>query len=293
MALDAFHVLRWRRGTRLNDPPMKEHDLERLGDVWELPVELIDRNPAQPRRRFDPARLAALAASLETTGGVLQPIIVRPNDGRYQLIAGERRWRASLIAGRPTVRAIVRDAEDTVAFELAAIENMVREDLSPVEEARCVAALCDIHGLSKAEIGRRVGRTREAISNLVRLLELPDEVLELIDNGRLSEGHGRALLMCPDHGDRRRLARLAAAGGWSVRRLEREARGDCSSSTRREAHPDQLAFGRALGDALQRALGRDVEVAPSSDGYRVSLEVRDPDDAGDLLARLGAPAPSI
>ena len=288
-----------QREERIPGPPGRKSsftvrpDLDHVDELRELPVELIDRNPAQPRRRFDPARLTALAESLETTGGVLQPITVRPHGSRYQLIAGERRWRASLIAGRPTVRAIVRDAEDTAVFELAAIENMVRDDLTPVEEARCVAALCDIHGLSKAEIGRRVGRTREAISNLVRLLELPDEVLELIDNGRLTEGHGRAVLMCPDHGDRRRLARLAAAGGWSVRRLERQARGDRPGSTRREAHPDQLAFGRALGDALQNALGRDVEVAPSPNGYRVILQVGDPDDAGELLARVGAPALSF
>ena len=119
------------RSARLNGTPMKQSDEERRAELRELPVELIDRNPAQPRRRFDQARLTALAESLETTGGVLQPITVRPHGSRYQLIAGERRWRASLIAGRPTVRAIVRDAEDTAAFELAAIENMVREDLTP------------------------------------------------------------------------------------------------------------------------------------------------------------------
>jgi ParB family transcriptional regulator, chromosome partitioning protein len=261
----------------------------RVGEVQELPVELIDRNPGQPRHRFDRDRLAALAASLDSTNGVLQPIIVRPRDGaRYELIAGERRWRASVIAGRPTVRAIIRDVEDDAAYELAAIENMVREDLSPVEEARCVAALCETHGLSKAEIGRRVGRTREAISNLVRLLELPDDVLDLVDAGQLSEGHGRALLMCSGDARRRRLARLAVAEGWSVRRLERAARTEASSSIEVQAHPDQLAFTRALSDALQRALGRDVQVVPCPGGYRVALEVRDFDDADRLLELVGA-----
>lgn len=272
---------------------MRREDHNRGDELRELPVELIDPNPAQPRRRFDPTRLAALAESLETTGGVLQPIIVRQVAGRYQLIAGERRWRASLIARRPTVPAIVREVDDSAAFELATIENMVREDLSPVEEARSVAVLCDVHGLTKAEIGRRVGRTREAISNLVRLLELPDDVLERIDMGQLSEGHGRALLLCPDPSTRRRLARRAVAAGWSVRRLEREARGEQRSPTDGAWHPDQQAFAVELGDALQSTLGRDVQVAPESDGYRVSLSVRDPVDAADLLARLGAPAPSF
>jgi ParB family chromosome partitioning protein len=272
---------------------MSDDDPEAVGELRELSVALIDRNPAQPRRRFDRARLAALAESLETTGGVLQPIIVRRVGGRYQLIAGERRWRASVIAGRPTVPAIVRDADDSTAFELAIVENMVREDLSPIEEARSVAVLCDVHGLSKAEIGRRVGRTREAISNLVRLLELPDDVLERIDAGQLSEGHGRALLTCPDHGRRRRLARLAAAGGWSVRRLEREARGELAVATQGGAHPDQLAFADELADTLGRALGRDLEVAPGPEGYRVLFQVRDPDDAARLLARVGAPALSF
>jgi len=268
---------------------MRHDHPQGVGELRELSVELIDRNPAQPRRRFDRSRLAALAESLEITGGVLQPIIVRPLGGRYQLIAGERRWRASVIAGRRTVSAIVTEANDAAAFELAAIENMVREDLSPVEEARCIAVLCDGHRLSKAEIGRRIGRTREAISNLVRLLELPDDVLERIDTAQLSEGHGRALLMCADHDRRRRLARLAVASGWSVRRLEREARGELAGSVEGSAHPDQVAFAGELGDRLGRALGREVEVAPGQEGYHVILQIRDPDDAAELLARVGAP----
>ena len=260
---------------------------EESAELRALPVDLIDRNPTQPRRRFDEGRLAALAASLETTGGVLQPVIVRPVGARYELIAGERRWRASYMAGRPTVPAIIRDVDDSMAFALATIENMVREDLTPVEEARSVAVLCDGHGLSKAEIARRLGRTREAISNLVRLLELPDDVLDLIDEGRLTEGHGRALLTCPDHSDRRRLARRAVAGGWSVRRLEAESRGEQARATDARWHPDQLAFATDLEDALRSALARDVVVAPDPQGYQVLLRVRDPGDASALLKRLG------
>jgi ParB family transcriptional regulator, chromosome partitioning protein len=272
---------------------MPPKDLDRPGELRELPVELIDRNPGQPRRRFDQARLSALAASLESTGGVLQPVIVRPMGERYQLIAGERRWRASLLAGRRTVPAIVREVDAATSFALAAIENMVREDLSPVEEARSVAVLCDVHGLTKAEIARRVGRTREAISNLVRLLELPDDVLELIDTGQLSEGHGRALLLCPERRGRRRLARRAVEAGWSVRRLERQARGEHRRPHDGPWHPDQLAFAVDLEDALQSALGREIQVAPEPDGYRVNLFVRDPADAAHLLERIGARALSF
>ena len=260
---------------------------EQTGEVRELALELIDRNPQQPRRRFDQGRLAALAASLEATDGVVQPVIVRPVGERYQLIAGERRWRASFLAGRATVPAIVRDVDDATAFALAAIENMVREDLTPVEEARTVAVLCEAQGLSKAEVARRVGRTRESISNLVRLLELPDEALELIDAGRLSEGHGRALLMCPNHDRRRWLARRAVADGWSVRRLEAEARGERVGPRGVSWHPDQLAFAAALADALGKELTREVDVAPDGDGYEVRLRVEGRDDASALLRRLG------
>lgn len=217
----------------------------------------------------------------------------RPRRGRYQLIAGERRWRASLIAGRPTLPAIVRDVDDPTAFALAAIENMVREDLSPVEEARSVAVLCELHGLSKAEIARRVGRTREAISNLVRLLELPDDVLDLVDGGELSEGHGRALLLCSEQHERRRLARRAVSSGWSVRRLEREAHAGRSRPADGSWHPDQLAFAAELEDALQGALGREIQVTPEPGGYRVSLSVRDPGDAAHLLDRVGARGLSV
>jgi ParB family chromosome partitioning protein len=160
-----------------------------------------------------------------------------------------------------------------------------------VEEARSVAVLCEQHGLTKAEVARRVGHTREAISNLVRLLELPDEALELIDSGTLTEGHGRALLLCPDQGRRRLLARRAAMSGWSVRRPEAETRGGpgtVGAGPLGGWHPDQLEFAERLGDALSRALGRDVVASPSRNGYEVLLRVSDLADAADLLDRLGA-----
>ena len=156
---------------------------------------------------------------------MLQPVLVRPlPGGRYELIAGERRWRAARIAGLETIPAVVQPHEDADSLELALIENMAREDLNPVEEARACALLVDELGLTREEVGRRVGRSRVAVSNLMRLLDLPDEVLELLVEGRLTEGHGRALLMAGDHAERRRLARAASEQGWTVRETEARAR---------------------------------------------------------------------
>src|SRR5215207_235277 len=193
-------------------------------ELRELPIELIAPNPSQPRRAFEEEALVGLAESLKERG-VLQPVLVRPlPGGSYELIAGERRWRAARIAGLESVPAMVRPDDDAASLELALIENMAREDLNPLEEARACAALVEELGLTRDEVGRRVGRSRVAVSNLLRLLDLPDEALALVEDGSLTEGHGRALLLADDHADRRRLARSAVQGGWSVRVLEQHAR---------------------------------------------------------------------
>jgi ParB family chromosome partitioning protein len=265
-------------------------------ELRELPVELISPNPRQPRQHFDEDALVALAGSLRERG-VLQPVLVRPvPGGTYELIAGERRWRAARLAGFDVVPAVVRAHGDTESLELALIENMAREDLNPVEEARACALLVDELGLSREEIGRRVGRSRVAVSNLLRMLDLPDDVLELLAAGALSTGHGRALLMAPDHDARRRLGRAAADEGWTVRETEDRARGaagreEPSARSARRAvapHPDQVEAAARLGDALGRALGADVRVAPRGDGYKLTLELSSYDDALALAERLGA-----
>ena len=197
---------------------------ERTEDMRELPLELITPNAKQPRERLDEDALRGLAESLRERG-VLQPILVRPKTGGgFELIAGERRWRAARMAGLETIPALVRESADSDALELALIENMAREDLSPVEQARSCAALVEELGITREEVGRRVGRSRVAVSNLMRLLELPEEALELLHRGELSEGHGRALLLAEDHGARRVLAQRAAADAWSVRTTETRAR---------------------------------------------------------------------
>src|SRR3954468_15136256 len=236
-------------------------------DLRDIPVGLIAPNPDQPRRHFDEATLAALAESIRQRG-ILQPVLVRPvAGGTYELIAGERRWRAARLAGMETVPALVRSRDDAEALEVALIENMAREDLSPVEEARACAALVEELGLTREEVGRRIGRSRVAVSNLLRLLDLPDEALALVEDGSLTEGHGRALLLADDHGDRRRLARGAVDGGWSVRVLEQRARESnggprAARKGRAAVHPDQEAAAAEIADALGGALGTDVRVRP-------------------------------
>jgi ParB family chromosome partitioning protein len=265
------------------------------GELRQLPIELLSANPNQPRRRFDDEALAALAASL-ADNGVLQPVLVRPlPGGTYELIAGERRWRAAQLAGFETVPALVRPHGDAESLELALVENMAREDLNPVEEARACALLVEELGLSREDIGRRVGRSRVAVSNLMRLLDLPDEALDLIAEGVLTEGHGRALLLAGDHDARRRLARRAAAEEWSVRRTEdaaRAANGERPAPSPRRrfepAHPDQEAAATDLADTLGRAFGAPVQVAPRGTGYRVTLTVDSHEDALALAQRVGA-----
>ena len=193
---------------------------DELQELRPVPVDMIDASPNQPRRMFDEDSLMSLAGSIRARG-VLQPVLVRPLvSGRYELIAGERRWRAAKLAELTAIPAVVRRHDDAASLEVALIENMAREDLNPVEEARACAALVEELGLTREDVGLRVGRSRVAVSNLIRLLDLPDEALELIERGDLTEGHGRALLLATDHAARRTLARDAAHHRWSVRELE-------------------------------------------------------------------------
>jgi ParB family chromosome partitioning protein len=264
---------------------------EDVGDLRELPVGLIKPNPKQPRTNFDPEALAGLAASIESSG-VVQPLLVRPlHDGSYELIAGERRWRAAQQAGLEKVPAIVRDSEQAERLQVALIENMVREDLNPVEEARACAALVEDLGLSKEELSRRVGRSRPAVSNLIRLLDLPDEALELLESGELSEGHGRALLGTPGNDARRRLARDAARGDWSVRETENRVKLASQpkpiKSARSGVSAEQAAAMRDAADRLETALGHEVKVRAHGEEVAVEIRLADLDEALALARKLG------
>ena len=239
-------------------------------ELREIAVELISPNRRQPRRRFDEASLVALAESIGSSG-LLQPVLVRPHaGGTYELIAGERRWRAAQMAGLERIPALVRPRDDAAALELALVENMAREDLNPVEEARACAALVEELGLTREEVGRRVARSRVAVSNLIRLLELPDEALEMLERGDLSEGHGRALLLAAEQADRR-TPRPSGTGERLVRARDRAARSGCrnrSDSHRGDEPPDRARRRRAGGHragcrcARRRAGRRRARAAP-------------------------------
>jgi ParB family transcriptional regulator, chromosome partitioning protein len=249
----------------------------------DIPVELIGPNPRQPRRSFDEDKLAGLAESIRARG-VLQPIVVSPlTGGRYELVAGERRLRAAQLAELESVPAVVRDADDWERLDLALAENMARQDLNAIEEARACAMLVDDLGLTKEEVGRRVGRSRVAISNLVRLLELPEEILELIEHGHLSEGHGRAILLCKDHAERRSLGFDARDGAWSVRETERRAREKGQAKPERSrprvVHPDLADALAAAEDALSASLGREVRARWKGDRCVVEVEFSTPAEA--------------
>jgi ParB family chromosome partitioning protein len=269
---------------------LPESSADEVGELRELPVGLIKANPKQPRTNFDPEALAGLASSIESSG-VVQPILVRPlHDGSYELIAGERRWRAAQQAGLEKVPAIVRDSEHAERLQVALIENMVREDLNPVEEARACAALVEDLGLSKEDLARRIGRSRPAVSNLIRLLDLPDEALALLESGELSEGHGRALLAVSDNDVRRRLARDAVRGGWSVRETENRVKlasqPKQQRGTRNRVSAEESAAMGVAADRLESAFGHEVKVRPRGGGVAVEIHLADLDEALALARKL-------
>ena len=273
---------------------LPETEATDAGELRELPVSLIKPNPSQPRTKFDPDALAALAVSIEASG-VVQPLLVRPlPDGSYELVAGERRWRAAQQAGVDKVPAVVREQAQAERLQAALIENMVREDLNPVEEAKACAALVEELGLTKEELAKRVGRSRPAVSNLIRLLELPDEALGLLESGDLSEGHGKALLGVPGNDVRRRLARDAARGGWSVRETEQRVRLASQPKARPKrapVDPDAVAALRDVADALEEAIGHEVTTRTKGEGLVAELHFDDVREAHALARRLRKRSP--
>ena len=252
-------------------------------ELLELPTAAIHPNPKQPRRRFDEEAGTGLVASVRQQG-VIQPLLVRPRAaGGYELIAGERRWRAACEAGRETVPAVVREADDRDTLVLGLIENVAREQLTPVEEARAYAALLDEFGLSLAEVADRVGRSKPSVSNRIRLLDLPADVLELVERGELAEGHARAVLAVPDHEARRRLAREIAQKGLSVRAAEQRARAaGASQRPRVRARPVDPALAARARDALHRLTGFHARVGTT----RLELTFADEHELAELVEAL-------
>ena len=261
---------------------------ETSNELAHLPVTDVHPNPRQPRRRFEPEAHAGLADSIKAQG-VVQPVLVRPRPGGgYELIAGERRWRAAREAGLETVPAVIRVADDRDTLLLGLVENVAREALSPVEEARAYAVLVDEFGLALGEIGERVGRSKPSVSNRLRLLELPDEVLGMLDRQLLSEGHARAVLAVPDHDGRRKLAKRIVREGLSVRSAERAARwaGAKTKKPRAATAVDPALAARARA-AAERLTGMPARVAAG----KVEIAFADETQLAELVESLERATP--
>jgi ParB family chromosome partitioning protein len=239
-------------------------------ELAHVPLEQIHPNPRQPRKRFDHEAIGGLADSIRSDG-IIQPVVLRPRlEGGYELIAGERRWRAAREAGLATVPALVREADDRDSLLLALVENVAREDLSPIEEARGYAVLIDEFSLSLGEVAERVGKSKPTVSNRIRLLELPEDVLAMVGRHELSEGHARAVLSVPDHDERRKLAKRIIREGLSVRATERAARwAGAKTKERRVTTVDPELAGRAKA-AFKRVTGFDAKVGAA--GLHVPLD---------------------
>jgi ParB family chromosome partitioning protein len=266
--------------------PVNREQAEKSGELLELPVASIRPNPYQPRHEIDEPALNELAASIQASG-LLQPIVVRANHGSYQLIAGERRWRAVQRLGWGKIPAVVKDVDDRTLLTLALIENLQRDQLSAVEEATSYQRLLDEFGVSQTEIARLVGRDRSTVANALRLLKLPEDVRTMLHLGHLSEGHGRALLSLTDSKAIQRAAEQAISQGWSVREMEEHVRGGRPATRRIRGTPASSpasVSARKIEDALRKRLGTDVRLTAKRKGRGLlSISYYSNDDLARLL----------
>jgi ParB family chromosome partitioning protein len=276
--------------------PVSREQAEASGALRELPMTSLRPNPFQPRTRIDEAELTDLANSMQASG-LLQPVIVRPRDGGYELIAGERRWRAAERLGWPRIPAVVRDVDDRTLLTLALVENLQRDDLSPIDEAAGYRRLGEEFHLGHAEIAGAVGRDRSTVANLLRLLQLPADVQVMVHEKRLSAGHARALLGLSDAGRQSTLAAEAIEQGWSVREIEAAVAGKRTTqrpAKRAGAQPAArgvTADVKRVEDALRKRLGTDVRVTARRRGRGfVTVSYYSNDDLSRLLELiLGGP----
>nr|WP_272213428.1 ParB/RepB/Spo0J family partition protein [Marinicella sp. W31]MDC2879384.1 ParB/RepB/Spo0J family partition protein [Marinicella sp. W31] len=250
-----------------------------------IPVEFISRNPRNPRRHFEEDDLRDLAASVRQHG-IVQPVVVRTiGDKRYEIIAGERRWRAAQLAGLSEVPALIRDVDDRTALEIAIVENVQRADLNPLEEANGYELLMAEHGYTQNDLGEIIGKSRSHVANSLRLLKLPESVLELLSQGALSAGHARALISTPDPDA---LARTVIEKGLSVREVEKLAQkaidggGIRASRQPRQKDADTLELERSLSDRLGLAITIDHKV----DGGQIRIAYSSLDQLDDICRRL-------
>jgi ParB family chromosome partitioning protein len=272
--------------------PISREQAVASGALREIPVTSIRANPFQPRREFDQGALDDLASSIEASG-LLQPIVVRPHRGGYELIAGERRWRAVQKLGWEKVPAVVKDVDDQALLTLALIENLQRDDLSAIDAARGYQRLIDEFKLPHAEVARLVGRNRSTIANSIRLLQLPADVQAMLQDRSLSEGHGRALLPLTDPREISRIAGQVAEHGWSVRETEALVRGEGPAVItaqpkliRRKREPVRQVHAeqRRIEEVLRKRLGTDIRITAKRRGRgTVSISYYSNDDLVRLL----------
>ena len=263
-------------------------DEKKPGGVEKIKTSLIDPKSGQPRKTFDSDQLVGLADSI-AEHGVLQPILVRASgNGRYQIIAGERRWRAAKLAGLAEIPAITLDRDDLAAAEIALVENVQREDLNPIEEAGAFRALAEEFGMTQEDLSRRVGKSRSYIANATRLLELPDEVKALVSAGELTAGHARTLLGLRDRAEIAPLAKKCIADGLSVR--ETEALVKRANRPIREAAEDEapavVDYVAELERKMTSDLGRRVKIAAKGKQKTLTLWFEDNEDLDALLRRI-------
>lgn len=254
-----------------------------------LKLNEIEPNKEQPRKTFDEKALSELASSIERNG-VLQPLLVRPMaDGSYQLVAGERRWRASRIAGLTEVPVVIKEMSDEQAMEIALIENLQREDLNPIEEAEGLQLLIERYNLTQEEAAARVGRSRPAIANALRLLGLPDEIRTLTKEGKISAGHARALLSFEKKSDMVSVANTIAEKNLSVRDIEKLAKLSAQKNNKRTSNKNSARdiFYDEVELSLSDVLGRKVKVFTSKNGGTIEIEFFDKDDLQKISKQIG------
>jgi ParB family chromosome partitioning protein len=252
-----------------------------------LAIEAVERNPDQPRKRFDDAKLEELAASIRQHG-VVEPILVRREGAKYRIVAGERRWRAAQRAGLREVPAILREASDREAFELALVENLQRADLNAIEEAEAFEVLATDHGLTQEQIAVRVGKERSTVANALRLLKLPQEVREAVRDGQLDMGHARALVGLDSADTIRKLAHRAIREKLSVRALEALVRLQGKPAGKGKK-PEETASIRDLVNRLQRRLGARCRVVQKSAvSGRLEIDYASLEELDGILSRIGA-----
>jgi ParB family chromosome partitioning protein len=241
----------------------------------EIDIDLIDPNPDQPRTQFTEANLEELAQSIRANG-VVQPIVLRQVGGRYQIVAGERRWRASQRAGLRRIPAVVKEVSDDKLLELALVENIQRQELNPIEEAKAYRKLIDSLGLTQEMVAERVGKDRTIITTSMRLLRLPGEIQRVIEEGGLSAGHGRALMMTDDPKIQRRLANEAIDNGWSVRETERAVKKAVKSpqiSDNKGVIRTVDANVKSAETKLMRSLNTNVKIIAGKKGTGGKIEI--------------------